>query len=355
MYNEQLVDYIRHVIRMGYFPDQIERALIQKGYQKSDVDEMINDVIKENEQKSVVHKIFHRFATNVSHEDFLSTSNPKMVDYIRSALAKGYYPDQIERVLVGAGYEVYDVKRVLEILTKKQKTVHVSEREFLRRMDEKLINYVEKELDLGYFDYQIEKILLQSGYDESDIKRLVKILGSRRKKIEISRKLMDAFGKIEHFDIMSFETKHFIGYIIPLITIFFISSIALFNTFPVISHLLISVITFFLATRMLSSLTIDVMRKVLPEEISDSQISRIIVNYALIVVALELIFPTWFLFICIIPTFYLFTTTIRRTFNMDEKESISVGLVIGVIGAVIVYLILAVIGFFIGIYTVLIK
>ncbi len=54
MADPRLVDYIKHALKSGTPIDHIERALINEGWRKQDVDEAIDTIIEEREQEPVV-------------------------------------------------------------------------------------------------------------------------------------------------------------------------------------------------------------------------------------------------------------------------------------------------------------
>ena len=116
MLSQQIISYIGRVVGEGYHPEQIKRLLVKKGFDQEDVEEAIaNALKKKGGRQGLKNRI-----EEIVHRRFLGKSG-FIAAFAEKMLRKGYAPDQIEKVLVSEGHDAGKIRKVIPIVEKRHR------------------------------------------------------------------------------------------------------------------------------------------------------------------------------------------------------------------------------------------
>jgi hypothetical protein len=115
MLSRKVLDYIRKVLEDGFPAREVEDALLKKGYDKGEIDEAISSAVRKiKSNKGLKQKI-----ENIVHSELLSKTDRVLVKFTEKMLRKGYFPDQIEKILVNEGYDRDKAGKIISIIEKR--------------------------------------------------------------------------------------------------------------------------------------------------------------------------------------------------------------------------------------------
>lgn len=115
MFNPELISYVEKVLNMGFSQEQIEKTMIEKGYDKKDAEQIIGEVLSKKKKIN----LFQKKVVDLGHDKILKKANPHVVSFIKKEFERGYFPYQIQRILVGEGYAKEMIAELVNILGRK--------------------------------------------------------------------------------------------------------------------------------------------------------------------------------------------------------------------------------------------
>ena len=157
--------------------------------------------------------------------------NKRVISYIVKVLEEGYPSKQVEDVLLKKGFKEAEVKEGVSLALQnirtnkglKNKVEKIFYEKFLNKTDKLIADYAERKFNDGHFRDQIEKTLIDEGYDIERVARIVSIV---EKKVVIEKKLHSIFDSIAHLKdspTIKYEVQHHewikLGFVISVVAL----------------------------------------------------------------------------------------------------------------------------------------
>lgn len=286
--------------------------------------------------------------------------NPKLTEYVERVLDMGFSQNKIKEVMVKRGYKAKEAENIIkEVMRNRKKGKHlfdkkiidISHDEFLKKVDKKIISYVEKELERDYSSEQIEALLVEEGYDKKIASKAIKILEHRKKKHDLLHKLTE---EIEHLKDIEY---HFVPdrkwikdlSIVGLLLIIF--SVMIYYKNSALSSLIIKAIAFLVTIPLITLILYRTSIKIKEKTYRDA---LMLIGFVGVIIFLVDLFAPFFAVLISLPLlFYLFMHLVEKNYELERKKALKMSLTTFLSGAVSIYLILVIIGFIIGLFGVL--
>ncbi len=284
--------------------------------------------------------------------------------YISKVLEDGYPAKQVEDILLKKGYDKKEVEVAINqslakinnggLKNRIEQTLHY---EFLNKADKVIEKFAERMLSKGYFEDQIEKTLVDDGYDLATVRRVLNIVKKRKRREEILHSVFESVKHEEDVLKEEYEILHHewlkLGIVAGIvltavITMLFSDNIIRYSMqiLEIVAIVIGIVVALPTGAFTMHHLSLWMHKK----EIYFKFAIRYLLIIGTILFLAKIIFPIWVMFVMLIPIIYFLAHNFIRHFDYPYGKSLLLSTLTIIITLASAYVVMVIVGLLIGFY-----
>ncbi|NQV09040.1 hypothetical protein HQ529_04270 [Candidatus Woesearchaeota archaeon] len=286
--------------------------------------------------------------------------NPELTEYVERVLDMGFSKNKIIETMVNKGYDKNNVRKIIsEVLKTKKpgkglfhtKIIDIGHEEFTKKIDKKIIRFVEKEVERGYTADQISSILIEEGYDEKTARKLIDISKNKKKKHDLLHKLTNEIVHLKDIEYSFMPDKKWLRDLSVLLFFLALISTIFYFKAPNFFSFLIKLKAFVIVIPISAYILYVKSKEYNERSYKDAFLLTAVIATAVFII--DLIAPFYVVIISLPFLFYLFTHLIEKNYEIRLTQAFKLSTWSFLSGAVSIYLILALVGLITGILGIL--